>query len=170
MRSSDRSGCRTNQLRRIKDLQLVKMISEQLAGSNTIVRPCFMGMGSAHHRFPYVRRAIPRLPVKSLTRRDATRRPLRSLASMVQCVLANRIAASSDQACWQPGVGTPGRALCPGPEDQLPAPRSIRGRNHANNPASGRIAQMRKTVSTPWLSANTPRIAAAMPPSPKFRP
>lgn len=38
MRSSDRSGSRTDQFRRIKDLRLVKMISKQPGGSKTNVR------------------------------------------------------------------------------------------------------------------------------------
>ena len=44
---------------------------------------CLMGMGAAHHRFPCARRAIPRLPAKSPTRRDAEGCQFRSLASMV---------------------------------------------------------------------------------------
>ena len=75
------SGGLTDQLKRIKDLRMLKMISEQLCGSKTIGRPYSIGMGAAHHRFPYARRAIPRPQAKTPTRRNAEGRQVRCPAS-----------------------------------------------------------------------------------------
>ena len=61
------------------DLKTTRRVEDQCPTCPT----CFVGMGAAHHRFPYARPAIPRLPVKSLTRRDAEGCQFRSLASMV---------------------------------------------------------------------------------------
>lgn len=47
---------------------------------------------------------------------------------------------------------------------------SILGRNQVTTPTSGRKPQITKTWCNPMLSASAPRIAAATPPTAKFRP
>lgn len=127
--------------------------------------------GAALGRCPSVRQAIPRPKTKTPTRRNAYGRQVRCL-TLIVAVRSCKPGSRQYRIKRDGNLASAFRVTryAPDLEDQVPAPSSIRGRNHASNPASGRNAQMRKTVSTPWLSANTPRIAAAMPPSPKFRP